>query len=187
MSIIPIIETKNKMIENAIRTQKVIFLNLVGDKLISVYPHRLIDLDGKLTVIAEEVSERCLVYFPFNEIKAVTFDYTEESKYIANFGKMEINDFINAMRVIIGSESRLVLKIFNEKLDLESFPKTIFMENPYITTNLKGERIWASTVEKSDALFDWLYSIGHSIEILDPQDIKNEYIEFYKSHSRDAA
>ena len=187
MSIIPIRDTKNKMINEAICEKKIITLTFESDKVISIFPHRLIEIEGKLTVIAEEVSERCLVYFPYDEIVNVLFDYNAESSYQLNFGKIEIDDFINCMRVINGSESRLILKIFSDTLDLSSFPDTLFMGNPYVTTNLKGDRIWASSVEKSEALYEWLFSIGHSIEILDPQDIKEEYIEFYNKHSVHAA
>ena len=87
-----------------------------------------------------------------------------------------------AIRSITGNEERLVLRISSpEKVNLK--PQYHFLGSPYVTTNTEGEFIWAASVEVSSELFRWLDSIKDEIEILDPQEVKEEFENFLVSES----
>ena len=88
-----------------------------------------------------------------------------------------VDDFINAIRAVAGSEERMVLKVKNaETVDLR--PPYHFLGNPYMTSNMNGDLIWAASVEMSDDLLEWLYQIKDSVEILDPEHLKDRFEEY---------
>lgn len=146
---------------------------VLGDqKVLDLFIHRIVFLDGELCVVAEDCTDRCLVYLEMNGIrgikKIVDHDYSQ------NFSAVEVNDFIFAIRSISGNEERLVIKIKNQnKVDLT--PPYHFLGNPYITSNMEGDLIWAASVETSPELFHWLSSMEGDIEILDPPHVKEDF------------
>lgn len=166
-------------LNKAISGHRVIYTT-AGNKTYECFPHRVIYVDGVLTFIGEDVGDRCLVSFDFNEMNDVQIK--EDKEYQANFTSKEIDDFIYAIRTITGNEERIVLKVMApEKVNLK--PDYQFLGNPYMTTNSDGDFIWAASVEVSGELFAWLDSIKDYIEILDPVDLNqkfNEYLESYK-------
>lgn len=144
-------------------------------KEVDVYIHRLVFLEKELCVIGEDISERCLIYFPVKDVKKVGKPF--EREYEENYSSQEVNEFIEAMRNLTDNEKRLVLKIpAGGHIDLN--PNNHFLGRPYITTNLEGDIIWAASVETSDELFEWLLSIKDQVEILDPASVKREFLEF---------
>ena len=142
-----------KLINEATDNEKVIFAK-AGDKKYECFAHRMIYVDGVLTFIGEDIGDRCLVSFDFNEMSDVSI--FEEKSYQANFTPMEIDDFIYAIRTITGNEERIVLKVTApEKVNLK--PDYQFLGSPYMTTNADGDFIWAASIEVSEELFSWLY------------------------------
>jgi len=99
------------------------------------------------------------------------------TEYKPHYGPVEINQFISMVRSLSGKEERLVLKIISPG-QVELSPKYHFLGNPYVTLNYQGAMIWAATVEKGPELFNWLYSIRSSIEILDPSDLASEFSDY---------
>ena len=89
----------------------------------------------------------------------------------------ELNDFIQALRTVSGSEERLVLKMKDQNKQ-EFKTGYHFMADPYITTNMDGDVIWAASVELSDELYEWLYQLGDKVEILDPTSIRDGYANY---------
>lgn len=138
----------------------------------NLFVHRIVYLDGSLSVVGEDCSDRCLVYMDLGEIQGIK-KYSEKD-YRPNFSAIEVNDFIFAIRAVSGSEERLVLKIKNQDgLDLS--PAYHFLGNPYITSNLEGELIWAASVEPSHELYHWLHGMKDQVEILDPAVIRENF------------
>lgn len=146
-----------------------------------VYPHKIVFLDGVLSLIAEDTNDRCLVCLDFDQIESCY--KVADHRYKPNFVGQEVDDFIMAMRSITGNEERLVLRISApEKVNLK--PQFHFMGSPYVTTNTEGEFIWAASVEVSEELFKWIESIKDEVEILDPQDVKNEFEEYLNNQTQ---
>ncbi len=154
---------------------------LEGEKIIitlgdggesQIYGHRLIFLEGKLSLVGEDISDRALVSFILDEVTNI--EKKKMSKYIPNYSPLEVNDFIYAIRAVAGSAQRLVLKIpHNSKINLT--PGHHFMGNPFLTQGLEGDKIWAASVEVSDELFHWLYLMRGEFEILDPLILREDY------------
>lgn len=175
-------EILNKL-NKAIVENEVILISL-DNKKYECYPHKVIYVDSVLTFIGEETSDRCLVSFSFDEIKSI--DDEREKDYSANFTSTEVEDFIYGVRTITGNEERLVLKVIEpEKVDLK--PDYQFLGNPYMTTNTDGDFIWAASVEVSDELFSWLHTINQHVEILDPEEINSQFLEYLERQKENKA
>ena len=91
---------------------------------------------------------------------------------------------IVAIRAVSGREERLVLKI-NQEVPVDLNPSYQFLGHPYMTANADGDFIWAASVEVSSELYDWLISLGDSVEILDPQGLKSEFEKYKEIRLKD--
>jgi hypothetical protein len=162
-------------IEKAFHAKLLLELKLKSGNYVELYPHRMVFFEGQLNLIGEETGDRCLVYFPIKEVEKIESKLNGD--YVPNFSRLEIHDFISAIRTVSGNEERLVLKISDpDDLNLEKAHH--FITNPYVTSNSQGEIIWAANVEASDNLFEWLYEIENFVEILDPNSLKEDFEEF---------
>ena len=150
-------------------------LIITGSKNISLYPHKLVHIDGSLNIVGEDTGDGCLIHIPVNSIDSVL--EREKNEYSPKYSTYEINDFVQAIRSVSGSEERLVLKVKDQN-ENEFETGYHFMADPFITTNMDGEVIWAASVEVSDELFEWLFQLGENIEILDPSSIIDSFEEF---------
>jgi hypothetical protein len=166
------------IIEEINQAQNIAELTLIGNKYVEVYPHKLVHIDGTLNMIGEEVGDGCLVHIPISNIESVI--ETSKGQYSPHYSVHEINDFILALRTVSGSEERLVLKVKDQE-NQEFETGYHFMADPYITTNMEGDVIWAASVEVSEKLYEWLFQLGDKIEILDPSSIKEGYQNFLYS------
>ncbi len=164
-----------KKTEQAMSEDHALNIQLHDKRSIDFYPRKAVFLEGELCLVGEDCNDRCLIYFNILEIHKINVDI--ETSYSPNFSSIEINDFVSAVRAITGQEERLVLKIISsESVDLR--PAYQFLGNPYVTTNLNGDLIWAASVEPCDELFEWILSIKDHIEILDPSSLKKKYLEY---------
>ena len=161
--------------EEAMAQDLCLNIQLHDKRAIDFYPRKAVFLEGELCLVGEDYNDRCLIYFNILEINKIQVDF--DTSYSPNFSSIEINDFISAVRAITGQEERLVLKIISsESVDLR--PAYQFLGNPYVTTNMSGDLIWAASVEPCDELFEWILSIKDHIEILDPSSLKKQYLEY---------
>jgi hypothetical protein len=168
-------------INEAILHSELLFLRTGEEATTEVYAHKVVFLEGVLSLIAEDTNDRCLVCLNFDQIES-THRVTDH-RYKPNFVGQEVDDFIMAMRSITGNEERLVLRISApEKVNLK--PQFHFMGSPYVTTNTEGEFIWAASVEVSQELFKWIESIKDEVEILDPQEVKIEFEEYLNNKAQ---
>jgi hypothetical protein len=169
-----------RLLGESISQGAVITIEAENNNYIKAYPHKVVFLDGVLSLIAEDVNDRCMICMEFSDMLGITPKF--EHNYKVNFVSAEVDDFIMAIRSITGNEERLVLRISSpEKVNLK--PQYHFLGSPYVTTNTEGEFIWAASVEVSSELFRWLDSIKEEIEILDPQEVKEEFENFLVSES----
>lgn len=146
-----------------------------------IFPHRVVFLEGDLIIIGEDYNDRCLIHFPLADI--LSCEPRKELSYETNFSTIEVEDFIQAVRSINENEERLILKLKSpEKVDFN--PDFLYLGNPYVTTNMDGDFIWAASVEVSYELFEWLDSIEGLIEVLDPQSIKEEYERYQETKQK---
>ncbi len=160
---------------HAASAKQVIKTTLSDGRSFDFYPHKIVYLDGGLSIIGEDTKDRSLLTFYIESIETLEID--DETSYRANFTPHEVYDFIAAIRAVSGVEERLVLKVLGEG-NLDFKPPFIHLGNPYITENLEGERIWAANVECSPELFAWLYQMRASIQILDPIHLANEFEDY---------
>lgn len=145
---------------------------------IDFYPLKMVVIDGVLSAVGEDRQEKCLVYFETSELTSVNLDIDEY--YQSHFTKVEIEDFICAVRNVMGTEERLILKL-KSQVNIDLNPPFQHLGKPFITSNMEGEIIWAASVERSEHLYQWLYSIKDNIEILDPQKIVDEFAAYIAS------
>lgn len=169
-----------KKIEDGLNRGLVVQIDYLPKKHCSIYPHKLVYLEGELCLVGEDVIDRCLVALPVSEVQALRFDVTKN--YKANFSPLEVDDFILAMRVVSGSEERLVLKLKTSS-DVDLNPPYHFLGNPYITTNAEGDVIWAASIEVCDDFYAWLHSLGERVEIMDPPHVAEGYHSWLTSES----
>lgn len=162
------------IIDSAFAAQNVVLVKIENKKY-EIYPHKLILLEGELTIIGEETIDRCLISYTLDELSEITIN--KAANYTPNFSRYEVEEFIMAIRAVSGREERLVLKIDQDNpVDLN--PAYQFMGHPYMTANLEGDFIWAASVEVSSDLYDWLITMGESVEILDPLGLKTEFEKY---------
>lgn len=166
------------LLTEATAVSAILNIETTEGNFIKTFPHKVVFLDGELSLIAEDVNDRCMICVAFDNINGISPEI--EHNYRANFVMAEVDDFIMAIRSITGNEERLVLRVTSpEKVNLN--PKYHFLGSPYVTTNTEGEFIWAASVEISPELFKWLASIQDEVEILDPQEVREEFKEFLDS------
>ncbi|GAB4009970.1 MAG: hypothetical protein Fur0010_01650 [Bdellovibrio sp.] len=164
-----------EQIEDCLKSGLLLQVNFKDKKQSTFFPHRLVFLEGELSVVGEDTTDRSLVSISVNEIEDVRL--LINSDYVQNFTPKSIDDFIQAIRSVAGSEERMVLKIKNpENVDLK--PPYHFLGNPYMTSNMNGDLIWAASVEMTDDLMEWLFGIKDSIEILDPEHLRERFEEY---------
>jgi hypothetical protein len=146
----------------------------IGDKNLKVFPWMVIHIEGKLSLVGELHSEKCLVYLNIDELKSA---HEIEEKWTPNFSKMEVEEFVKGIRDMAGDEIRLILKLRS----LEKFETSLIQNNvnrPCMVVNSRGEYIWAGSVEPNEELFYWLSTLENTVEILDPENFKRQYLEY---------
>lgn len=169
-------ETKNKyveIIEQAILTHSVLSIQM-KDKIIQVYPRKILYFDGDFNVFGEGIKDSSLLNISISQIERVE---VIDKDWKEVFSQFELDEFVSSLRSMTDATSRLVLKIysyenFNLNLDYQYF------ENPCVFSNAEGEYIWAATIEQNDKIFEWLYKLGADVEILDPKDFKREFLKY---------
>lgn len=175
-------EGLKKKIDYDITCKKSMKITFLTNKECDIFPHRLVFLDGTLCVIGENIHDKTLVYFGVEDIATVE---NLELNYEANLSQIEVSEFISHLRLINGKEERLVLKFYGQ--DQEDFlPPHHYLGNPFVTSSVEGDMIWAATIEICDDVFQWLYKMRDRVEILDPGHIRKEfahYCEFKKGES----
>ena len=145
-------------------------------EVVEIFPHRLVHLDGGLSLIGEEVVDRSLIYLPLSKIEKISL--VKEVYEEPAFTKVDIDDFIESIRVLNGNEIRLVLKIVNPENVQELNPLYHYLRKPYVISNPKGDLIWAASVEECSNLYEWLSNLTTKVEILDPVSFKKNFLDY---------
>lgn len=170
-------------VEEAFKVEALLLVS-VENKTYEIYPHKLIMLEGELTLIGEETTDRCLVSYSLEEVSKIKLNKINE--YTVNYSRFEVDEFVMAIRAVSGREERLVLKIDQNK-PVNLNPAYQFLGHPYMTANSEGDFIWAASVEISSPLYDWIISMGESVEILDPADVRSEFEKYREIKLKDMA
>ncbi len=158
-------------IDRSIVEKRKLNIELANKKLIELYPIRLVYIDGELSLIGECLGDKILNYFSISEFKNVNLtDQFFESEH----SPIEINEFIQSLRVVNGHEERIILKVYAQD-QVNLMPEHHFLGNPFVTSNGEGDLIWAADLELCEDVFQWLYSIKDQVEILDPGHIRKEF------------
>ena len=152
-------------------------------KRYEVFPCKVTHLEGKLSLIAEDVQDNCLITIPIKEIRGIT---KSESISIPKVSFFEVEEFIAAIRSMNEKEMRLILKIY-DPTSVNLFPQHHFLGKPCMISNPVGDLIWAAYVEPCEDLFEWLISLGPNAEILDPSTFKDEYLMYCEEKLRKIA
>lgn len=163
-----------------IESSKTCMLKFKSGLEMELFPWRLLFFENNLVLIAEELKTKRLLTVEVVEIEEMEM---RGNDYHSPFSRLEVEDFINAMRLVDGSDERLVIKIhYGSEINMPN--NYIFLGNPYTTTNQYGDIIWAATVERSKPLYDWLYAIREKIDILDPSSIKTEFESYCEEQDK---
>lgn len=163
-----------KDLDQAAEAKTLVKIDTVSDKSYTVFPWKVLHLEGKLCLIAEESQDHCLVVISLHELKELTMiDGSSRPKVTA----FEVEEFIAAIRSMNEKETRLILKIHDPQ-SVNLFPDHHFLGKPCMVTNPSGELIWAAYVEPCDDLFEWLITLGTNVEILDPIRFREEFLSY---------
>lgn len=148
-----------------------------------VFPCKVLHLEGELSLIAEDSQDHCLMIISLRQVGEIDHLEIHSSSKVTEF---EVEEFIAALRALNEKETRLILKIHNPQA-VNLFPDHHFLGKPCMVTNPIGDLIWAAYVEPCDALFEWLLTLGTSVEILDPGKFKHEYLMYCEEKLRKIA
>lgn len=177
-----VVETLVQELETIIKGSKAIhFETALGASC--VIPHRIIHLEGELTLVAEDVADHSLSVHPLKSFEYYKeFDGTAHKK-AAHF---EIEEFVAAIRKMNEKETRLILKIHEPNV-VNVHPEHHFLGKPCMVNNHRGDLIWAAYVEPCEALYEWLITLGGKVEILDPTSFKEKFLEYCREKMRKIA
>ncbi len=171
------------ILENVIQEKKLVQLKTADQKTLSVFPCKVLHLEGELSLIAEDGQDHCLMVLPMKMIiKVEPLICTSQPKMT----EFEIEEFIAAIRSMNEKEARLILKI-HDPVAVNLFPHHHFLGKPCMISNPNGDLIWAAYVEPCDALYEWIISLGKHAEILDPLKFKEEYLTYCEEKLKNVA
>ena len=149
--------------------------NFRNGQSIDLYPKRVLFIEDNLSLVGEDIHDKCLTYFSLRDLKS--FQTLKDKKYKSNFTNLEINDFISQIRMMNGKEVRLILRVIpGEEVELN--PPFHLMGNPCLITNFQGQKIYAATVEITDEFFNWYHENSQTLEIIEPIKIQEAYQDF---------
>jgi hypothetical protein len=160
-------------IEESILSKDIVEFKLQSGSM-TLYPHRLIYLEGELCVVGENINDKSLQNIPIEQM----LNLCEKDKaWHPSHSKLEVDEFISSIRSISESETRLVLKIHALASFENSIPRN-HLGNPAMISNPEGDLIWGATVESNIEIFHWLFELGSDVEILDPTSFKKDYLTY---------
>ena len=160
-------------------------LNLITEegRSYTILPCRVVHLEGEISLIAEDCQDHCLMVTSIKDVKEILLSELITEARVMEF---EIEEFITAIRAMNEKETRLILKIYDPQ-SVNLFPDHQFLGKPCMITNPNGDLIWAAYVEACDPLYEWLLSMGESVEILDPTTFKQDYLRYCEEKIRKIA
>jgi predicted DNA-binding transcriptional regulator YafY len=170
-------------LDQAVERKQMITILNSQNKNYSLFPCKVIHLEGKLSMIAEDIHDHCLIVMALDEIVKLNFLESTSGPRVTAF---ELEEFINAIRSMNEKETRLILKIHDPQ-SVNLFPDHHFLGKPCMITNPNGDLIWAAYVEPCDDLFEWLLTLGSNVEILDPGRFKDEFLSYCEEKLRKIA
>lgn len=176
-------EAMVNMLDRAVSESKCVQITLGGGKRYSVYPCKVLHLEGQMSLIAEDTNDHCLSVISLREVSEVQWKEITGHPHVTNF---EIEEFIAAIRSMSEKETRLILKIHDPQ-SVNLFPDHHFLGKPCMITNPNGDLIWAAYVEACGPLYEWLLSLGNHAEILDPGKFKDDYLSYCEAKIRKVA
>jgi hypothetical protein len=174
---------KIKDLETAILLRRCVSVNINNEaslKRKKLLPHRLVFIDGKLNLVAEDIYERSILHYPLSEVMSIQELLEEEYPGFSTVN--QIDEFLIAIRGMNGDEVRLVLKLSPQR-EMDLLPDYHFFHKPYVTNNDRGDLIWTAYAEKSQALYLWLFEYRKDIEILSPENVRQEFLNFCQTIS----
>jgi len=174
-------------LETAILIKRCVLISVMDEaieKKKKLYPNRLVFIDGKLNLVAEDIYDRSLLHFPITQIQSV--QEISEEDYQGFSTNNQIDEFLIAIRGMNGDEVRLVLKLSPQR-EMDLLPEYHFFHKPFVTNNDRGDLIWTAYAEKSQALYQWLFEYQNDLEILSPLNVKQEFLDFcqFITHHQD--
>jgi hypothetical protein len=170
-------------LDQAILDKKQVHLQTLEGKNYTVFPAKVLHLEGDLSLVAEDSIDHCLIVISLCELREVTPHNSIGFSQVTNF---EVEEFIAAIRAMNEKETRLILKIHDPQ-SVNLFPDYQFLGKPCMVTNPNGDLIWAAYVEACEPLYEWLLTLGTNVEILDPVSFKQDYLSYCEEKIRKIA
>ncbi len=170
-------------LDEAVAQKAMISLTTTSGKSYQMFPAKIIHLEGKLSIIAEDANDHCLIVLSINDVKDMSMTEAMSAPQLACF---EVDDFVAAIRSMNEKETRLILKIHDPQ-SVNLFPDHHFLGKPCMITNPNGDLIWAAYVEPCCDLFEWLLGLGTNVEVLDPGKFKDEFLMYCEEKIRKVA
>ena len=172
-----------EFIEEAISGGLCLKLNLANSKTFVINPHRVVFIDGVLSIVGEAARDNCLRSIEVDQVLSVSEVEERKEKVFSPF---EVEDFLSSIRAVEESEMRLVLKVYSQE-NFNSNLKNHHLGNQYMVTNAEGDYIWAASIEPSEEIFQWVYELGSDVEILDPTAFKKDFLHYCEARLKKLA
>ena len=163
---------KKKLVENSIKSDCDITI-LVNGKQQRISPYKLIYIEDDLALVFQSHNKKCLETIEMREIQNILACEKQERF----FNNIDIENFILGIRDIYESDYRLILKS-KEPRNFTQTPKHHFYAHPCLLQNIRGDFIWAASVEMHDDIFEWLLSLGQGVEVLEPMIFKQGFLDY---------
>lgn len=160
-------------LEKALLTHHVLQIMLKNLDDFTIYPHRIVHIEGELCLIGEDLEEGECIHWLVKDIVAVK---ELELNYKPLYSKIEVNDYLSSLRNISENEVRLILKVSGD-VDLQE-PQHHYFGNPVKVKKSGDSIIWAASVEPNEEIFEWLCTLGSSVEIIDPSAFKRLFLRY---------
>jgi hypothetical protein len=172
-------KTVVSILDGAIEQEKTIYI-INDSKEVELFPLKVLYLEERLCLISESLESGVIEIIKLSDIEKIRISKKE---FTPRYSRLEIINLLDGIKNVNDNQVRIVIKVMNpDKVDLVNNYQ--LFSNPYMTTNPDGELIWAVSTWPNDIFYRWLFSNRNYIEILDPLDVKDQFMAFCKEFQK---
>lgn len=153
-------------------------------ELYKIVPYQMMQTPDSTLVFGQNIIDNELIQITLEQVDFLK-EY-ESDKLPQRFDQQQLEEFIASFAVASSSKIRIILKLSNPEV-VDFNPDGIEIERPYMVQTFEGQYIWAAYVNVNETLFDWLLSFGQVIQILEPQNLQEHYLDYCEENLKKIA
>lgn len=172
-----------EIIKQAIQFGYSIEIQLLNKQEFHVIPYKIItDVSSNFTYIAgrsslKNTSEYHFSSFRLSRIQKVKFNYTEKT-LLSDDDKKELDTLISTKGIPFLLNNLITAKVKLSDKGVKKYYTQLHLRPQY--TDKSKDNIFTFTATKEQLLF-YFFKYGTDAEILEPEDLRNEFIKSYKN------